>query len=71
MMIMNNDRIPDIIIPSDIDINTDEEFKLLSDFIDEFGWDYKSILNRYFNNSVKYNKITITKEILKKFNEDR
>lgn len=66
MKIQNKEHIPKLVIPASIGLETDEEFRGLFDFTDEWGWNYENIMKEYPNN---YNKdeFTVTKEVLLKY----
>lgn len=66
MKIQNKEHIPKLIIPASIELETDEEFRVLFDFTDEWGWNYENIIKEYPNN---YNKdeFIVTKEVLLKY----
>lgn len=69
MMIKMNQRnkeyVPKLVIPANIGLEIDEEFKHLSEFIDEWGWNFESIIDEIFDGD-KRDEFVITKEVLDK-----
>lgn len=66
MKIQNKEHIPKLVIPASIGLETDEEFRALFNFTDEWGWNYENIIKEYPDN---YNKdeFIVTKEVLLKY----
>lgn len=64
----NKEHIPKLVIPASIGLETDEEFRALFNFTDEWGLNYESIIKEHPSN---YNRdeFIVTKEVLTKYNK--